>query len=139
MILAWVILDICCRYSHLGEVSSGDEHDGQQEGKSPAKSKLRSAKVLFGSAKKDKSKSKDGAAAAVKDHDESAQSAALAGSSADPHQPDGGSLNPFQGYSFQACFKSTTYSYNENIRSNFKETLTRRDFGLQNHNSHLEY
>ena len=110
MPLVWVILEsfldiCCCRYSHLGEVSSGDEHDGQQEGKSPAKSKLRSAKVLFGSAKKDKSKSKDGAAAAaVKDHDESAQSAALAGSSADPHQPDGGNLNPFQGYSFQACF-----------------------------------
>ena len=112
-------------------MSSGDEHDGQQEGKSPAKSKLRSAKVLFGSAKKDKSKSKDGAAAAaVKDHDESAQSAALAGSSADPHQPDGGNLNPFQGYSFQACFKVLCESYNENIRSNFKETLTTRDFGL---------
>ena len=88
----------------MGEVSSGDEHDGgaKDEGKSPAKSKLRSAKVLFGSAKKDKSKLKDGASATTVsaggkgDQDEAGTAPATAASaSVDQHLQDG--HNPFQG------------------------------------------
>ena len=78
------------KYSHLGEASSGDEHDGpggapKDEGKSPAKSKLRSAKVLFGSAKKDKSK-KDVVATADEASNAAAQTAGPGGGSANDSQ-----------------------------------------------------